>query len=100
MNAIELDPLNPEYHFEVGITLRASEDPLMLNEGLRHIYLATEIAPDEVKFLNALEEALSGEDLVQIRKIKDTLKRAEGAGRERRDPGGGGGSDGGGVEQD
>jgi tetratricopeptide (TPR) repeat protein len=83
MRAIERDPLNPDYHLEVGVALRASEDALMMEEGLRHIYLATEIAPDEPYFTTTLAKALSGEDLIELRKIKERLKAGKGAGRRK-----------------
>lgn len=70
MKAIELDPLNPDYHLEIGLSLRASEDVVMMEEGLRHIYLATEVAPNEPRFFRSLEQALSGEDLDHLRDIK------------------------------
>jgi hypothetical protein len=75
MRALELDPLNPDYHLECGLVLRASEDRIMMEEGLRHIYLATEIEPLRLKFNRALERALSNEDLIELRKIKEDLKR-------------------------
>jgi hypothetical protein len=86
MRAIERDPLNPEYHLEIGVALRASEDPLMLEEGLRHIFLATEIAPHEPRFATSLARALSGEDLTELRRIKERMKKGE---SERANKGGG-----------
>lgn len=75
MRALEQDPLQPAFHYELGVALRASEEPLMMEEGLRHLYLAVEIAPDDVQYTDALEKALTGEDLEILRRIKERLKQ-------------------------
>jgi len=75
MQAMEREPLNPDFHLECGLTLRASEDSLMVKEGLRQIYLANEIEPFGAKFCRALEKALSGEDLIELQAKRDEVNQ-------------------------
>jgi len=73
--AIEMAPLNPHFHAELGQVLRESEDKTMMEEGIREYYLATEIAPEVSAFRTRLEKALSGKDLAEIRQRKLTHRK-------------------------
>jgi len=77
LRAIELDPFNPDYHLELGLSLRSSRDSYMIDEGLRHIYLAKEISPFEPRFVSALEKAICGEDIEELIKLKKTYQNNE-----------------------
>jgi len=78
MHTIEMDPLNPDYHHEAGQALRSSEDEIMMREGLRQLYLATEIAPADPRFLKSLGMAIAGDDLKIFREVRERLKKLGG----------------------
>jgi tetratricopeptide (TPR) repeat protein len=78
--AIEMDPLNPHYHAELAGILRESEDPTMMQEGIRQYYLATEIAPEISSLQTRLDDALTGVDIPEIRNRKRMRRSQSGSG--------------------
>jgi tetratricopeptide (TPR) repeat protein len=70
MKTLELDPLNPEYHLEAGRAFRVSGDRLMMEEGLRHIHLSCEIAPDDPRYDRILDQTLLDQDLPMLDNVR------------------------------
>ncbi len=68
--AIDINPLNPHFHLELGRVLRESEDRIMMEEGLREYHLATEIEPENTSLRVVLDKALAGKDMGEIRRRK------------------------------
>lgn len=74
--AIQIDPLNPYFHAELGNSLVKSGDRFMRDEGIRELYLATEIAPDVSAFRSMLKKAKEVEKETKGKKdrVKETAR--------------------------
>jgi len=74
--AIQVDPLNADFHAELGSALLKSKDRLMRKEGMRELFLATEIAPDVTTFRSMLKKAFGSEEKKKAggKKASGTLK--------------------------